>query len=168
MSRSNSKSVYQSRPGDRIRLSGRRVSRSFPVWSQTHEQLRRAAHVIVSPSEEMTIVGRVPYSCSYDWIADRGSPDFGIGRWVMLRDKDFTTSQSALQACVGQSAVVQSKSPGVTRGDIIVITKRYTSHITYVDGMLGDVEVRVVPFMNLEIMVTGPEGYTCVWERILS
>jgi hypothetical protein len=34
--------------------------------------------------------------------------------------------------------------------------------------MLGGVEVRVVPFMNLEIMVTGPEGYTCDWERILS
>jgi len=164
MGRTISKAVYQSRPGDRIRLSGRRDERALPIWVPTREELREAVHVTVKRREEMTIVGRVPYSCSYDWIADRGEPSYGLGRWVMLRESDFVTTRSVLQGCVGQTAIVRIGTTEAKKGDIVLITRQYTPDITFIDGIRGGEEVRRVPLMSLDIMVAGPDGYTCDWE----
>jgi hypothetical protein len=168
MGRTISKAEYQSRPGDKIRLAGRRLTRSLPVWSATRDDLREAVHVSISPTEEMTIVGRVPYSCSYDWVADRGNPAYGLGRWVMLRDSDFVTTRTVFQSCIGQTAVVRLGTTGVKRGDIVLIMKKYTSDITYIDGLRSGDEVRRIPLLSLEIMVAGPEGFTCDWESELT
>jgi hypothetical protein len=168
MSRTISKAEYQSRPGDKIRLAGRRLTRSLPVWSATRDELRDAVSVLISPTEEMTIVGRVPYSCSYDWVADRGNSALGLGRWVMLRDSDFVTTRTVFQTCIGQTAVVRHGTTSAKRGDIVVIMKKYMSDITYVDGLRNGDEVRRIPLLSLEIMVAGPEGFTCDWERFLS
>ncbi len=168
MGRTISKAEYQSRPGDKIRLAGRRLTRSLPIWSATRDELREAVSVLVAPTEEMTIVGRVPYSCSYDWVADRGNSDCGLGRWVMLRDNDFVTTRTVFQACVGQTAVVRYGTSDAKRGDIILITRKYTSDVTLVDGVKSGEEVRRIPLLSLDIMVAGPEGYTCDWEKIIS
>lgn len=150
-------STYDRRPGDvvRYRRAGRGVERiHLPPWRETQQELKRTESWAGVPvGEEMTIVGRVPYACSYDWILFRHSaPDGEPERWIVVRDGDITVVKTAWQACVGQTAIMDGDRVGVIVGK--------HGYIPQVKILVDGVALTHVGFVQLELILPTPPGYT--------
>ena len=150
-------STYDRRPGDvvRYRRAGRGVDRiHLPPWRGTQQELKRTESWAGVPvGEQMTIVGRVPYACSYDWILFRHSAtESEPERWIVARDGDITVVKTAWHACVGQTAIFGSESVGVIVGK--------HGYIPQVKLLVDGATLTHIGFHELQLMLPTPPGYS--------
>jgi hypothetical protein len=149
-------STYERRPGDliRYRRAGRGVDKiHLPPWRETQRELKQAeSWVAVSLAEEMTIVGRMTYACSYDWVLFRHSaPEGEPELWVVARDSDITVVRTSYQACIGQTAIMHWAQVGV------IVGKHGCS--PRVKILVDGVTLSHVGFHELELILPTPPGY---------
>ena len=152
-----SRQRYEMRRGDLVRFAGNR-SRQAPAWSPTAEGLRSQGDWIqVAEAEEMTLIGRLPYRCSYDWLLERSTPT-ERGRWIVARDDSLAVLTASHDMCVGRTAILPS-------GDIIVITARHKPRVSRwggwqtVSGIVNETPRSDVNFYDLWILLGGPDDY---------
>jgi len=164
-----SRQTYEMRRGDLVKFAGNR-SRQAPAWSPTAEGLRSQEDwVPVEAGEEMTLVGRLPYNCSYEWLLERRTPT-ERGRWIVARDDQLAVVEAAFKMSVGRTAIIADIPLAVREsmiGDLVVITKvtpgtgterRWLSYQT-VSGIVNGVMMHGLNFHSLWVMLASPDDY---------
>jgi len=164
-----SRQTYEMRRGDLVKFAGNR-SRQAPAWSPTAEGLRSQEDwVPVEAGEEMTLVGRLPYNCSYEWLLERRTPT-ERGRWIVARDDQLAVVEAAFKMSVGRTAIIADIPLAVREsmiGDLVVITKvtpgtgterGWLSYQT-VSGIVNGVMMHGLNFHSLWVMLASPDDY---------
>jgi len=164
-----SRQTYDMRRGDLVKFAGNRA-RQAPAWSPTAEGLRSQEDwVPVEAGEEMTLVGRLPYNCSYEWLLERRTPT-ERGRWIVARDDQLAVVEAAFKMSVGRTAIIADIPLAVREsmiGDLVVITKvtpgtgterRWLSYQT-VSGIVNGVMMHGLNFHSLWVMLASPDDY---------
>jgi hypothetical protein len=161
-----SRQTYDMRRGDLVKFAGNRA-RQAPAWSPTAEGLRSQEDWIpVEAGEEMTLVGRLPYRCSYEWLLERRTPT-DRGRWIVARDDQLAVVEAAFKMSVGRTAILKdglNRGTNVT-GDMVVITQvnpsrsgRWASYQT-VSGIVSGTVHHGLSFYDMWVMLAGPDDY---------
>jgi len=154
--RTVSRQTYEMRRGDLVRFAGNR-DRLTPPWSPESAHLRRQEDwVRVAAGEEMNLVGRLPYSSSYEWLLERRTPT-EQGRWVVARGENLAVLQAAIDRSPGRTAILP-------RGDIILITRVHSERVRRqgwptVSGVVNNSPSSGHIFHDLWVMLAGPDDY---------
>jgi len=163
-----SRQTYDMRRGDLVKFAGNRA-RQAPAWSPTAEGLRSQEDwVPVAEAEEMTLVGRLPYRCSYEWLLERRTPT-ERGRWIVARDDQLAVVEAAFKMSVGRTAIIADIPLAVREpmiGNLVVITKvnaprsgRWLSYQT-VSGIVNGAMMHGLNFHSLWVMLASPDDYS--------
>lgn len=167
--RTISRQTYQMQRGDLVRFAGNRP-RSAPVWAPTAEGIRSQEDWIrVEAGEEMTLVGRLPYRSSYEWLLRRNTPTES-GRWIVAQDDSLMVLETALRMSVGRTGFVtvgysRYTAPSIEAGDVVLITEVNAPHrrrpgFQTVTGVAGDKIYRSINYHGIWVMLESPDDYT--------
>ena len=151
---------YDLRRGDLLRLRhrGRGVDYvHIPPWRKSQQELKMTMDwVKISLSEHMTIVGKVPYPCSCEWVLYRHLASEDIAdRWVMVRADDVTLAGTSWQHCIGQTVSMKSDPTAIG----VILDKERGGMPQRVKILKLDKVLRFVSFNEMEIMVPEPPGF---------
>lgn len=162
-----SRQTYDMRRGDLVKFAGNRA-RQAPAWSPTAEGLRSQEDWIpVEAGEEMTLVGRLPYRCSYEWLLCRNTPT-ERGRWIVARDDQLAVVEAAFKMSVGRTAIIADIPLAIREpmiGNLVVITKVNTPRggrwLSYqaVSGIVNGAIMHGLNFHSLWVMLASPDDY---------
>jgi hypothetical protein len=166
--RTISRQTYDMRRGDLVRFAGNRP-RSAPVWTPTAEGIRSQEDWIrVEAGEEMTLVGRLPYRSSYEWLLRRNIPA-ERGRWIVAQDDSLMVLETALRMSVGRTAFFtvgysQYLTPAIEVGDVVLITDVNALHrrrpgYQTVTGVVRDRIYRSINYHGVWVMLEAPDDY---------
>ncbi len=148
--------------GDTVRFKGRGEVRAAAPWRTNVHEMRKADWVVLQAREALTIVGPVPYRCSFEWVLLRHTqPESSPDRWILGRDSDLTRDRRSWETCVGQTAVVEWTKPyyqGVSPGEVVLVLDKVRSMVESVLVSSGDSKLQV-EFGCLRILVEEPLGY---------
>lgn len=114
----------------------------------------------------MTLVGRLPYRCSYEWLLERRTPT-DRGRWIVARDEELAVVETAFKMSLGRTAILNGSLYRDTsiKGDLVVITQsnptrggKWASYQT-VSGIVGGTLHHGLSFYDMWVMLAGPDDY---------